>query len=98
MLVIKAEIWPKGDVDSRFEIGRIGIINRDRPGFLADYDVVALLARDSGEYIMRDVVTGHDRRDGWRPLTAAALTVTGWPSGTYDLTDTQRITDLLKRG
>jgi len=98
MLVIKAEIWPQGNVASRFEIARIGIINRgDGSPALADYDVISILGRDRKEWITQGVVLAHMRHHGWRPLTVRALTPEDSPRLLHR-EYVEDITDLLKRG
>lgn len=98
MLVIKAEIWPGGDVGSRFEIARIGIINRGGPtsGVLADYDIIGIMGRDRREWIHEGVVRDHFRDKGWQLLVSRALTqANGGPLDEVYVADTVK---LLKRG
>ena len=97
MLVIKAEIWPQGDVDSRFEIARLGIINRGGDSIIGDYNVIGLLERDRTEFVRADVLLAHDRRNGWRPLTSRALHACGSP-GLFHPEYVQTVVELLKRG
>ncbi len=73
MLVIKAEIWPCGEISEAFEVGRMGIANISGLTTLSDYDVVALLDRDHGERVAYTRVLSHYRPLGWMPLTANAL-------------------------
>lgn len=98
MLVIKAEIWPGGDLDSRYEIARIGIINRGGPvsHTLADYDIVGIMGRDRQEWIREGVVRQHFRYNGWQPLVARALTQAN--GGPLDSDYVADIVKLLKRG
>lgn len=98
MLVIKAEIWPRGDVDSRFEIARIGIINRgdSLTSGIADYNVISILDRDSKERVAEGALLDHFRHNGWRPLAARALLEDGPPLFHHDYV--QAVTTLLKKG
>lgn len=73
MLVVKAEIWPHGEVDNRFEIARIGIIHRRSQGDLADYNIIGLLNRDKHDHVMQAIALAHARSSGWRRLAACAL-------------------------
>lgn len=75
MLVVKAEIWPRGEADERFEIARIGIANRsNNVRGVADYNIVGLLGRDKQEWVTQGMLLGHVRSLGWQPLVARALT------------------------
>lgn len=73
MLVVKVEIWPGGEADRAVEISRIGISNTSRTLAVADYDMVALLARDAEEEVVKGRITGHERDLGWAPLVRRAL-------------------------
>lgn len=99
MLVIKAEIWPRGEVENRFEIARIGIINRGAHSTpsIADYNVVSILGRDRKERLVEGVLLAHVRQTGWQPLAARALEEHGVPSP-FHPEYTQAVADLLKRG
>lgn len=98
MLVIKAEIWPGGEVDERFEIARTGIINRGNSptAALGDYNVVSILGRDRTEHITEGVVLAHVRQHGWHPLAAQALMERG-PS-IFHPEYTQAVIGLLRKG
>jgi hypothetical protein len=96
MLVIKTEIWPGGDVEGKFEIARIGIINRGGSGVLADYNVIGILGRDTKEVLMEGLVLAHLRPHGWMPLAARALSERGISA--FHPEYTQAVADLLKRG
>jgi hypothetical protein len=74
MLVIKAEIWPGGDVGRAFEISRIGIANVSQLRRYSDYEVTALMGRDTDEYVVRTHITSHDRQSGWVPLARRTMT------------------------
>lgn len=98
MLVIKTEIWPRGDINSRFEIARIGIINQgdSLTSGIADYNVISILDRDQEERTAEGVLVAHFRQNGWRPLAARALAVDTQSLFHPDYTRT--IVDVLKRG
>lgn len=98
MLVIKAEIWPQGDVEGRFEIARIGIINRDSraDAAIADYNVVTILGRDGKEKILEGVVLAHIRNHGWQQLTSQALFERG--PDIFHPEYTQTVVGLLRKG
>lgn len=98
MLIIKAEIWPQGVVEERFEIARIGIINRGSmpDAALADYNVISILGRDKTEYIAEGFVLGYARHHGWHQLASQALYERG-PSILHP-EYTQTVVDLLKKG
>lgn len=49
MLVVKAEIWPQGNIDERVEIARLGITNISGRPSIADYTVIGILGRDHKE-------------------------------------------------
>lgn len=99
MLVIKAEIWPHGEVENRFEIARIGIINRGAHSTpsLADYNVITILGRDRTERVTEGVLLAHVRQIGWQPLAVRALEEHGAPTS-FHPEYTQAVVDLLKRG
>jgi hypothetical protein len=96
MLVIKAEIWPHGEVDERFEIARIGITNIGGHQAVADYTVIGIHGRDREEWVTQGVVTSHIRQHGWRPLAIRALTA-GGPLALHQ-EYVSAVVDLLKRG
>lgn len=96
MLVIKAEIWPCGEVDERFEIARIGIINCGGSGVVADYNVISILGRDQREWVTQSVVVDHMRPLGWQPLLIRAL-MSEVPVEMHRKY-VETVVDLLKRG
>jgi len=99
MLVIKTEIWPHGEVENRFEIARIGIINCRGHGTpdIADYSVVGLLERDKAEYVAEGILLAHFRQNGWEPLAARALREQE-RAPIFHPDYTQSVVDLLRRG
>lgn len=74
MLVVKVEVWPGGDDDGAFEISRIGLANMTNLAEFSNYELTALLNRDSKERSYRGEVNQHDRSLGWVPLVRRALT------------------------
>lgn len=74
MLVVKVEVWPGGEEDRGHEIARIGVSNRTGDKRLADYEVIALLARDLEEQVISTEIHDHDRTTGWVPLVRRVLT------------------------
>lgn len=74
MLVVKAEIWPKGNGGAAYEIARVGIANVSGLAPISDYVMTALLARDAEEYVLRSEINKHERDLGWVPLAKRALT------------------------
>lgn len=75
MLVVKVEVWPGGDGDKAFEISRIGIANVSSLSTFSDYEVTALLGRDTGkEEVVRAEVQNHERAAGWMTLVRRVLT------------------------
>lgn len=96
MLVIKAEIWPHGEVEKQFEIARIGIINRGMHRGVADYNVIGLLNRDREDHVMQALVLGHARHTGWRRLAACALLQDEAP--VFDTSYVTTVMELLKKG
>lgn len=98
MLVIKAEIWPRGSVEDRFEIARIGIINRGNAHTLADYNIIGILERDVQESLAEGFVLAHRRSSGWEKLTVRALGELVPSPSVFHPEYTQAVVDLLKRG
>lgn len=96
MLVIKAEIWPCGEVGERAEIARMGIINRGGSQALADYNVISILGRDRQEWVTQSVVVDHMRHLGWQPLLLRALTSEA--PVTLHREYVEAVVDLLKKG
>lgn len=97
MLVIKAEIWPGGDADNKFEIARIGIINRgSNPATIADYNVISILGRDREEHVVEGCVLAHIRAHGWHALASRALLEHGPEIFHPDYT--QAVVEMLKKG
>lgn len=96
MLVVKAEIWPYGEVGERFEIARIGITNISGRSPVANYTVVGILGRDRQEWVTRGTVMDHIRLLGWQPLVARALTEQqdAYLHAEY----VQTVADLLRKG
>lgn len=72
MLIVKVEIWPGGEFDRAFEITRLGIANVTRPAAVCDYELTALLQRDSDERVHKSRINAHVRSDGWIPLVRRA--------------------------
>lgn len=74
MMVVKVEVWPGGFAEYAKEIARVGIVNRTGAKALADYNVVALLDRDTDtERVTQSAVLDHIRRAGWRRLVVDSL-------------------------
>jgi hypothetical protein len=100
MLVIKAEIWPGGIVEDRFEIARVAIINRGQSptASLADYNVIGLLGRDKTEFPTEGVVLGYQRHQGWSGLTSQALRALDRGPSLFHPEYTEAVINLLKKG
>lgn len=99
MLVIKAEIWPHGEVGKRFEIAKVGLINCGGHGTpdIADYSVVSLLERDGAEYVAEGILLAHARNSGWQSLTVRALHEQE-REPIFHPDYTRSVADLLRRG
>jgi hypothetical protein len=74
MLVVTVSVWPGGDFERGTEVARVGLLNRTQLGDFANYDLVALLARDKEERVIRSEVNQHERAHGWVPLVRRAMT------------------------
>lgn len=74
MLVVKVEVWPGGNEDGSYEISRLGIANVSNLREFSDYEVTALLGRETGkEEVVRSRVASHERATGWVTLVRRAL-------------------------
>lgn len=97
MMVVKVEIWPGGYAEYAQEIARVGIVNRTGAQPLADYNVVALLDRDTDtERITQSAVMDHVRAAGWRRLTIDALAQLEGPVRDTQYVD--EIATILRKG
>lgn len=74
MLVMKVEVWPGGDESSAFEIARMGIANVSESDGVSDYEITALLDRDTVEEVVKTEALKHERSTGWMPLVRRTLT------------------------
>lgn len=66
MLVVRVEIWPGGEEDRAFEVGRAFAASARSFGGVADYAVVV----ESDNVQHAALVEGHTRTDGFWPLVA----------------------------
>jgi hypothetical protein len=78
MIVVKVEMWPKGDEKRAREIGRAHIANVGGDGERADYDVKLLKSakysqHNAGKVYKRGRVEGFRRHRGPWPLLFLAL-------------------------
>lgn len=74
MLVLKTEIWPRGNASKAFEIARIGIANVTPGEPVADYVMTAIVSRDTHEEVVRAEINKHQRDLGWQPLVRRGVT------------------------
>lgn len=97
MLVVKVEVWPRCEASERFEIARVGIINRgDSDCAIADYDVIGIMGRNRQEWLTHGIVAAHIRPSGWEGLVARALTQQ--QDGLLHPNYVQSVADLLRKG
>jgi hypothetical protein len=97
MMVVKVEVWPHGEVDSAYEIARVGIINRGDGGpAIADYNVIGLVDRDTEDRVTETLVLDHIRRAGWRRLVIDALAQPDSRFHNREYVD--RVVELLRKG
>lgn len=90
MLVVRVEVWPSGDEQRSFEIGRIGLANTT--GLKPHSDYTGVVARQGEEpHAVR--VLGHHRAAGWLPLVREALAAEGL--SVHDVKDALEVLELL---
>lgn len=73
MLVVKVEVWPRGNGSRAFEIARLGLANVSGSAPVSDYVMTALLARERDEVAVRSEINKHERDLGWAPLVRRAV-------------------------
>lgn len=74
MLVVKVEIWPGGAFDQAFEISRVGICNVSNLAEISNYEMTALMDRESCETVVHAEINSHQRNTGWVPLVQRSMT------------------------
>ncbi len=97
MLVVKVEVWPRGDQDRAFEVSCVGIDNRSGLCSVSDYGVTGLMGRDAEEFVLSAEVLRHERSNGWIPLVCRSLQALALPEAAVAPLD-DPIAELLRKG